>query len=235
MAVTPFRNTGFDREELSGAGVFSSDGGNGFDHVFRSNARRLACPIAPNGISAIIAHVPQTEGTDMIQTSIVKRLGLIAAAGLIALSFSTAPTFAAGTPEPPPPSGDKDKKGKMTDEQFLDGYRQARAMILDGKYEQGIAAMHALQQDQHPDVANYVGYAYRKLGRYEDSKLWYEAALKSDPNHARTWSYYGMWHAEQGNRLKAEDYLQKVKLICGNESCTEFTQLREVIDGKATY
>jgi hypothetical protein len=44
-----------------------------------------------------------------------------------------------------------------------------------------------------------------------------------------------MWHAEQGNRLKAEDFLQKVKLICGNETCTEFKQLRDVIDGKASY
>ncbi len=171
----------------------------------------------------------------MIQTRIFKRFGLIAAAGLIALSFTTAPVFAAGTPDPPAPSDGKDKKGKMTDEQFLEGYRQARAEILAGKYEKGIAAMHALGHDEHADVANYIGYAYRKMGRYEDSKIWYEAALKTDPNHARTWSYYGMWQAEQGNRLKAEDYLQKVKLICGNESCTEFKQLREVIDGKATY
>ena len=58
------------------------------------------------------------------------------------------------------------------------------------------------------------------------------AALAADPKHARTWSYYGMWQAEQGNRLKAEDFLQKVKLICGNEGCKEFTELRAVIDGK---
>jgi hypothetical protein len=44
-----------------------------------------------------------------------------------------------------------------------------------------------------------------------------------------------MWQAEQGNRLKAEDFLQKVKLICGNESCKEFIELRAVIDGKASY
>ena len=54
-------------------------------------------------------------------------------------------------------------------------------------------------------------------------------------NHVRTWSYYGMWQAEQGNRLKAEDFLQKVKLICGNTDCKEYTELKAVIDGKASY
>jgi len=63
----------------------------------------------------------------------------------------------------------------------------------------------------------------------------YEKALAADPNHVRTWSYYGMWQAEQGNRLKAEDYLQKVKLICGTADCEEYRQLRAVIDGTASY
>jgi len=170
----------------------------------------------------------------MTRIRALSRLGILSAAALIAVSFAGKPVLAAGTDNPPPPSDSKDKK-KKSEQQFLEGYRTARAMILDGQYEAGIAAMHALGHDEHPDVANYIGYANRKLGRYEDSKIWYEAALKADPNHARTWSYYGMWHAEQGNRLKAEDYLQKVKLICGSEDCTEFKQLREVIDGKASY
>ena len=97
--------------------------------------------------------------------------------------------------------------------EFLRGYRAARELILAGTTRAGIAAMHALGHDEHPDVANYIGYANRKIGNYEQSKVWYEAALKADPNHIRTWSYYGMWQMEQGNRLKAEDDLQKVKLF----------------------
>jgi len=73
------------------------------------------------------------------------------------------------------------------------------------------------------------------MGNYDQSKVWYEKALASDPNHVRTWSYYGMWQMEQGNRLKAEDDLQKVKLLCGNTDCTEYKQLRDVIDGTASY
>ena len=62
----------------------------------------------------------------------------------------------------------------------------------------------------------------------------YERALAADPNHAVTWSYYGMWQAEQGNVLKAEDDLEKVRLICGTE-CRPYKMLKDVIDGTATY
>jgi tetratricopeptide (TPR) repeat protein len=32
-----------------------------------------------------------------------------------------------------------------------------------------------------------LGYASRKLGRYDDAKYWYDKALAADPNHALTW------------------------------------------------
>jgi len=95
--------------------------------------------------------------------------------------------------------------------------------------------MRALGHDDNPEVANFIGYASRKLGRYDDSKFWYEKALAADPDHVRTWSYYGMWHAEQGNLLMAKDYLEKVRLICGNTTCEEYIQLEGVIEGTRTY
>jgi hypothetical protein len=52
-----------------------------------------------------------------------------------------------------------------------------------------------------------------KLSRRR-AKVWYERSIAADPNHAVTWSYYGMWQAEQGNLLKAKDDLEKVRLIC---------------------
>jgi tetratricopeptide (TPR) repeat protein len=102
-------------------------------------------------------------------------------------------------------------------------------------YKGGIAAMHALGRDENADVANYIGYANRKLGNYDQSKEWYDKALAADPDHVRTWSYYGMWHMEQGNRLKAEDFLSKVRAICGTTTCEEYKELKAVIDGKASY
>jgi len=182
----------------------------------------------------------------MTLTQALRTIGMLAAAALIATAVGIKPVtvYAMGTDNPPPSDDGKKKKGgnvvdeqeqKQADAKFLRGYRAAREMILAGDYKGGIGAMHALGRDEHPDVANYIGYSYRRMGDYEDAKIWYEKALAADPNHVRTWSYYGMWQMEQGNRLKALDDLRKVKLICGNDTCEEFRQLKAVIDGKASY
>ena len=76
-----------------------------------------------------------------------------------------------------------------------------------------VSCSFGTQARRQPDVANLIGYSSRKLGRYDDAKTWYEQALAADPAHARTWSYYGMWHAEQGNLLKARDYLATVATL----------------------
>jgi tetratricopeptide (TPR) repeat protein len=151
-------------------------------------------------------------------------------------------------PEPPQggqsggnkPSGKTDSKKKKKDQsssakEFLDRYHAAYAMIYDKEdYQGGITALRAIGYDDNADVATLLGYASRKLGRYDDAKYWYDKALAADPQHALTWSYYGMWHAEQGNLLKAKDDLEKVRLICGT-TCKEYVALKEVIDGTRTY
>jgi tetratricopeptide (TPR) repeat protein len=127
------------------------------------------------------------------------------------------------------------KKDKKSEQQFIDGYRAAHATIYQRHdFAGGIVKLRALGRDDHPDVANLIGYSSRKLGRYDDARLWYERALAADPKHARTWSYYGMWHAEQGNLLKARDHLAKVESLCGTQ-CREYTELKGVIDGTRVY
>jgi len=41
--------------------------------------------------------------------------------------------------------------------------------------------LKALGQDDRADVANLIGYSYRKLGDYKVSQIWYERALQADP------------------------------------------------------
>jgi len=147
----------------------------------------------------------------------------------------------AQTAAPKTTKADKKKKAPKKDEkkselQFIDGYRSAHAMIYrHHDYAAAIDKLKSLGHDENADVANLIGYSSRKLGRYEDSKLWYERALAADPAHTVTWSYYGMWHAEQGNLLKAKEYLAKVQSLCGNTKCREYTELKGVIEGTRTY
>jgi tetratricopeptide (TPR) repeat protein len=151
------------------------------------------------------------------------------------------PTVPEQTTQPAQTKKAHTKKSKGTQksgsaEDFLAGYRAAYALIYDqGDYVAGIAALRALGFDDNADVANLLGYASRKLGRYDDAKFWYERSLAADPNHALTWSYYGVWHAEQGNVLKAKDDLERVRIICGNTDCPEYKLLKDAIEGTASY
>src|ERR1700733_12888128 len=172
-------------------------------------------------------------------------LALSAALLLSVILIAPEIAAAAGEENPTPPASQnksnkdtqsKKKKDKSSSaEDFLSGYHAAYKLIYDkADYEAGIAALHDLGYDDNADVATLLGYASRKLGRYDDAKMWYERALAADPNHAVTWSYYGMWPAEQGNVLKAKDDLEKVRLICGTD-CKAFQMLKDAIDGTVTY
>ncbi len=172
-----------------------------------------------------------------------QRLGVVAVVCLFGLAVSVRPGLSAGDPDgtrgPQQPNDDNKKKKKNDSSQnrqdIRTAYQQARLLIVDAQYEAGIAAMHSLGADDNAEISKYIGYASRKLGRYEVANVWYERALASDPNHTRTWQYYGMWQLEQGNMLKAEDYLQKIQVICGNTACNDYKALKDGIAGNIIY
>jgi tetratricopeptide (TPR) repeat protein len=186
----------------------------------------------------------------------MRKYPLLAAAVFFAAALSAADVASAietnNPTSPNPPSGGTGGTGGTTTKHkttkkpkpqksssaadFLNGWHKAYALVYDkNDYVGGIAALRALGYDDNPDVATLIGYASRKLGRYDDAKYWYDKALAADPNHVVTWSYYGMWQAEQGNLLKAKDDLEKVRILCGNTDCPAYTKLKAVIDGTVTY
>ena len=124
---------------------------------------------------------------------------------------------------------------KKSDLDFRSGYKLAYdAVYTRQDYARAIAILSTLGQDDHPDVANLIGFASRKLGRTEDARAWYEKALAADPDHSRTWQYYGLLHLERGERAKAEQHLARIEAICGR-GCEEYTSLRDALNGTMTY
>ena len=154
--------------------------------------------------------------------------------GLAVLSMTLASgpvisAYAAGSDNPSPPASDsgsskgkkakKDKSSAIDDQKFLAGYRAAYTTIYDKHdYTAAIEQLKALGQDDRADVANLIGYSYRKIGDYKVSQIWYERALKADPAHVRTWQYYGLWQVEQGNRDQAQYHLNKIAQLTGTAS-----------------
>jgi tetratricopeptide (TPR) repeat protein len=149
---------------------------------------------------------------------------------IFAAALVTAPVitkvYAAPDNDPPPPSSDKGKKKKTSevkpgieDTTFAKGYRAAYAPIYDRNDDaSAIMQLKALGHDDSAAVANLIGYSYRKLGDYKVSQIWYERALKADPNHVKTWQYYGLWQVEQGNRDSAQYHLNRIAALSGTAS-----------------
>jgi tetratricopeptide (TPR) repeat protein len=150
----------------------------------------------------------------------------------LSLALATAPVvtkvYAAPDSDAPPPKSDS-KKGKKKDGQlrpsgvedsaFAKGYHEAYATIYDrNDYTGAIQQLKALGHDDTAAVANLIGYSYRKLGDYKVSQIWYERALKADPDHVKTWQYYGLWQVEQGNRDQAQYHLSRIAALAGTNS-----------------
>ncbi len=107
------------------------------------------------------------------------RFAVLTAASLFALSLGAGAVLAAGDPDPPgsrnpnpvqkqaPAGGQSDQKGQKkkkqekSEQEFRDGYRAAYALVQAGDYKAAFAAFQALDADDTPDVANYLGYTAR--------------------------------------------------------------------------
>ena len=170
----------------------------------------------------------------------MRKLSMLLVPGLVSVALAAAPVltsaYAAGSDDPsPPPKSDtsskkKKKSSSVSDPKFLAAYRTAYTTIYDRHdYTSAIDQLKALKRDDVADVANLIGYSYRKLGDYQSSKSYYEIALKDDPNHVRTWQYYGLWQLEQGNREQAQYHLNKIASLAGTGSA-EYRSLAEALD-----
>src|SRR4030081_2706898 len=120
----------------------------------------------------------------------------------VALLVAVPVAYAAPDSDPPPPSSDKSKKKKSS---------EVKPGIEDTAFASGYRADSAA-------VANLIGYSYRKLGDYKVAQIWYERALKADPNHVKTWQYYGLWQVEQGNRDQAQYHLNRTAALAAPKS-----------------
>jgi tetratricopeptide (TPR) repeat protein len=170
----------------------------------------------------------------------MRKLSMLLVPGLVSMALAAGPVltsaYAAGSDDPSPPKSDtstkkaKKKSSSVSDPKFLAAYRTAYTTIYDSHdYTSAIGQLKSLQRDDVADVANLIGYSYRKLGDYQSSKVYYELALKDDPNHVRTWQYFGLWQLEQGNREQAQYHLNKIASLAGTDS-SEYRSLAAALD-----
>ena len=113
-------------------------------------------------------------------------------------------------------------------------YVAAVSLINEGRYEPAIAGLERSlwSAGPHPDLLTYLGFASRKLQRYDQARHWYEMALAVEPEHRGAIEYYGELKLETGDLAGARAHLARLDKICGF-GCQQADELRDWIEERA--
>jgi tetratricopeptide (TPR) repeat protein len=121
-------------------------------------------------------------------------------------------------------------EAKAADETYV----TAVSLINEKRYDEAISYLQDARwaAGPHPDILTYLGFANRKLKRYDVAEGYYQAALAISPTHRGALEYYGELKLERGNVAGAKAHLAKLEAICGF-GCNEADELRRWIKEKA--
>lgn len=110
-------------------------------------------------------------------------------------------------------------------------YVSAVALINEGRYEPAIVELEAAlwSAGPHPDLLTYLGFANRKLRRYDTARGWYEMALAVAPEHRGALEYYGELKLELGDVAGARAHLARLNRVCAF-GCHQADELRHWIE-----
>ncbi len=128
-----------------------------------------------------------------------------------------APPVAADGPADPPPTQNMD-------------YQAGLDAIQVSDWERAISNLKiaAVAEPTNADLQNWLGYAYRHTGKYDEALDHYRAALDLDPAHRGAHEYVGETYLLLGNKAKAREHLAALERICGKQ-CTEYQDLQKAI------
>ena len=112
-------------------------------------------------------------------------------------------------------------------------YWEAVSQIHERRYQEALGSLQRAREvfGAHPDILTYLGFANRKLGRFEVAEDYYQQALAAAPNHKGATEYYGELMVERGNLRGAKAMLAKLDRIC-TFGCAEADELRQWIKEK---
>ena len=113
-------------------------------------------------------------------------------------------------------------------------YAEAVGLINQERFAEGLDALARAQAavGPHPDVLNYMGFASRKLGRFDDALAYYGEALAIDPNHLGANEYLGELYIQMGDYGRARRQLARLDQLCAY-GCAQREELARWIDAAA--
>ena len=146
----------------------------------------------------------------------VSRLAFSRALAVCAIMLVAAAARGAGTEESAP-------------SQNVD-YQAGLDAIEASDWERAISNLNVAQvaEPTNADLQNWLGYAYRHEGRYDEAFDHFLAALQLDPLHRGAHLYIGETFLLTGDKAKAREHLGALLRICGTQ-CDEYRDLHQAI------
>ena len=92
----------------------------------------------------------------------------------------------------------------------------------------GYLLKHNKKFPSDPDTLNYLGFAHRKVGDYENAEIYYSMGLALDPKHVGINEYMGELFVVTNRLDKAKERLA----VLQDCNCKEYDELKLVIEGK---
>jgi tetratricopeptide (TPR) repeat protein len=170
------------------------------------------------------------------------RFASIALGACLTLGVFTVPVFAIGDDESATPTC---KKGEVYDKKAKKCVKQSGANITDenradyayslakaGRYQEALAMLDTVKDQNTAEVLNYRGYATRKLGRTDEGISYYLKSVKLDPKYAKVREYLGEAYVIKGRVDLAKDQLATIQSLCGT-GCEEYRDLHDAIQHPA--
>lgn len=180
------------------------------------------------------------------------RSAVVAGMAAAFLPYSAAPVDAAGESTFLPQKSKKAKakkksckRGQVYSKRLKKCVRQSSSIILDedkywtgarlaknGNYQEAIAVLQTISNQDDPRVLNYLGYSNRKLGKFDIGLGYYHKALSINPNYTLTRAYLGEAYVQLGRMDLAKEQLREIEQRVGTDTY-EYRELERFIQNAA--
>lgn len=123
-------------------------------------------------------------------------------------------------------------KGASLDDGTL--YRAVRELAYAGRYNDAQGVLRVMSDQSDDKVLTYWGFTYRKMGKGDLARAYYQQAIDRNPDNLLARSYMGQGFIEDGETDAAITQWREIKARGGEGSWAE-ASLREAIRTGFTY
>lgn len=107
-------------------------------------------------------------------------------------------------------------------------FENGRALAYLGRFDEAVTVLGMIEDQNRPDVLNYLGYATRNAGDLQTGIAHYRRAIALDPDYTLARSYMGQALLLDGDRAGAIAQLDAIETRCGRD-CRGYAELAEAI------